>query len=44
MSGHFEGVGMNVEQDRRGLKVLRVFDGSPAKDAPASSAATSSSP
>ena len=24
---------MNVEQDRRGLKVLRVFDGSPAKDA-----------
>src|SRR4029079_16715905 len=33
VSGHFEGVGMNVEQDRRGLKVLRVFDGSPAKDA-----------
>ena len=25
VSGHFEGVGMNVEQDRRGLKVLRVF-------------------
>jgi carboxyl-terminal processing protease len=24
---------MNVEQDRRGLKVLRVFDGSPAEDA-----------
>ena len=24
---------MNVEQDRRGLKVLRVFDGSPAQDA-----------
>jgi carboxyl-terminal processing protease len=31
VSGHFEGVGMNVEQDKRGLKVLRVFDGSPAK-------------
>src|SRR5919108_6613181 len=33
VSGHFEGVGMNVEQNRRGLKVLRVFDGSPAEDA-----------
>ena len=33
VSGHFEGVGMNVEQDKRGLKVLRVFDGSPAQDA-----------
>jgi carboxyl-terminal processing protease len=33
VSGHFEGVGMNVEQDKRGLKVLRVFDGSPAKGA-----------
>ena len=33
VSGHFEGVGMNVEQDRRGLKVLRVFEGSPAQDA-----------
>lgn len=31
VSGQFEGVGMNVEQDRRGLKVLRVFDGSPAE-------------
>jgi carboxyl-terminal processing protease len=31
VSGHFEGVGMNVEQDERGLKVLRVFDGSPAQ-------------
>ena len=31
VSGHFEGVGMNVEQDKRGLKVLRVFDGSPAQ-------------
>ena len=33
VSGHFEGVGMNVEQDKRGLKVLRVFEGSPAADA-----------
>lgn len=33
VSGQFEGVGMNVEQDRRGLKVLRVFEGSPAQDA-----------
>jgi carboxyl-terminal processing protease len=33
VSGHFEGVGMNVEQDRRGLQVLRVFDGSPAEGA-----------
>jgi carboxyl-terminal processing protease len=33
VSGHFEGVGMNVEQDKRGLKVLRVFDGSPAEQA-----------
>jgi carboxyl-terminal processing protease len=33
VSGHFEGVGMNVEQDRRGLKVLRVFDDSPAERA-----------
>ena len=33
VSGQFEGVGMNVEQDKRGLKVLRVFDGSPAQDA-----------
>jgi carboxyl-terminal processing protease len=32
VSGQFEGVGMNVEQDKRGLKVLRVFDGSPAQD------------
>ena len=30
VSGEFEGVGMNVEEDRRGLKVLRVFEGSPA--------------
>ena len=33
VSGEFEGVGMNVEEDRRGLKVLRVFDGSPADEA-----------
>jgi carboxyl-terminal processing protease len=31
VSGEFEGVGMNVEQDRRGLKVLRVFEKSPAE-------------
>ena len=28
--GQFEGVGLNVEEDKRGLRVLRVFDGSPA--------------
>ena len=33
ISGHFEGVGMNVEQDKRGLRVLRVFDGAPAETA-----------
>jgi carboxyl-terminal processing protease len=33
VSGEFEGVGMNVEEDRRGLKVLRVFDDSPAAKA-----------
>ena len=33
VSGEFEGVGMNVEEDRRGLKVLRVFEDSPAADA-----------
>jgi carboxyl-terminal processing protease len=33
VSGQFEGVGMNVEQDKRGLRVLRVFDGSPAERA-----------
>jgi carboxyl-terminal processing protease len=33
VSGEFEGVGMNVEDDKRGLRVLRVFDGSPAKRA-----------
>jgi carboxyl-terminal processing protease len=33
VSGRFDGVGMNVEQDRRGLKVLRVFEDSPAAGA-----------
>ncbi|MEA2367179.1 MAG: carboxyl-terminal processing protease, partial [Thermoleophilaceae bacterium] len=33
VSGHFEGVGMKVEEDRRGRQVLRVFDGSPAERA-----------
>jgi carboxyl-terminal processing protease len=33
VSGEFEGVGMNVEEDRRGLKVLRVFEESPAEKA-----------
>jgi carboxyl-terminal processing protease len=33
VSGQFEGVGMNVEEDRRGLKVLRVFEDSPAEKA-----------
>jgi carboxyl-terminal processing protease len=32
-TGEFEGVGMNVEEEPRGLKVLTVFDGSPAKEA-----------
>lgn len=31
ISGHFEGVGMNVEQNKRGLKVLRVFHDTPAE-------------
>jgi carboxyl-terminal processing protease len=33
VSGQFEGVGMSVEKDDRGLRVLNVFDGSPAADA-----------
>jgi carboxyl-terminal processing protease len=33
ISGEFEGVGMTVEEDRRGLRVLTVFDGSPAQQA-----------
>ncbi|HEX2162034.1 MAG TPA: S41 family peptidase [Thermoleophilaceae bacterium] len=31
VQGRFEGVGMNVDQDRRGLRVLNVFEGSPAE-------------
>jgi carboxyl-terminal processing protease len=30
VSGEFEGVGMTVEKDNRGLRVLNVFQGSPA--------------
>jgi carboxyl-terminal processing protease len=33
VSGEFEGVGMSVEKDSRGLRVLNVFEGSPAKQA-----------
>jgi len=33
VQGEFEGVGMNVEEDRRGLRVIRVFEGSPAEKA-----------
>lgn len=33
VSGQFEGVGMSVDSDKRGLKVLGVFDGTPAKRA-----------
>jgi carboxyl-terminal processing protease len=33
VSGEFEGVGMSVEKDDRGLRVLNVFDGSPAANA-----------
>jgi carboxyl-terminal processing protease len=33
VSGEFEGVGMSVEKDNRGLRVLNVFDDSPAADA-----------
>jgi carboxyl-terminal processing protease len=33
VSGKFEGVGMSVEKDTRGLRVLNVFDGSPAQEA-----------
>jgi carboxyl-terminal processing protease len=33
ISGEFEGVGMTVEEDRRGLKVLTVFEDSPAEEA-----------
>jgi carboxyl-terminal processing protease len=33
ISGQFEGVGMTVDQDKRGLRVQAVFDGTPAKKA-----------
>jgi len=33
LEGKFEGVGLNVEKDKRGLAVLKVFDGSPAERA-----------
>jgi carboxyl-terminal processing protease len=33
VEGRFEGVGMNVDQDKRGLRVLNVFERSPAKRA-----------
>jgi carboxyl-terminal processing protease len=33
VSGEFDGVGMSVEKDDRGLRVLNVFDGSPAAEA-----------
>ena len=32
-SGEFEGVGMTVELHKRGLKIVEVFDGGPAKKA-----------
>jgi carboxyl-terminal processing protease len=31
VQGRFEGVGLNVDRDRRGLRVLNVFEGSPAE-------------
>jgi carboxyl-terminal processing protease len=33
VEGEFEGVGMTVAEDRRGLRVLGVFEGSPARGA-----------
>jgi carboxyl-terminal processing protease len=33
VSGRFEGIGMNVDQDKRGLRVLNVFEDSPAEGA-----------
>jgi len=33
VEGRFEGVGMSVKQHRRGLEVLNVFEGSPARRA-----------
>jgi carboxyl-terminal processing protease len=33
VSGRFSGIGMNVQQDRRGLRVIKVFAGTPASRA-----------
>ena len=33
ITGEFDGVGMSIEQDKQGLLVLNVFDGSPAAEA-----------
>jgi carboxyl-terminal processing protease len=33
VEGRFDGVGMTVEEDRRGLRVLNVFEGAPARRA-----------
>src|SRR5436190_3979043 len=33
VSGKFDGIGMSVQQDRRGLRVINVFSGSPARHA-----------
>ncbi len=33
ISGEFDGVGMSIEEDKQGLLVLNVFDGSPAAEA-----------
>ena len=33
VSGEFEGVGMTVDEDRRGLRILNVFDDTPAQKA-----------
>jgi carboxyl-terminal processing protease len=33
VSGSFEGVGMTIDSNKRGLKVVSVFEGSPAKKA-----------
>jgi carboxyl-terminal processing protease len=33
VTGSFEGVGMTIDQDKRGLRVVSVFDGSPARKA-----------
>ena len=33
LRGEFEGVGMNVDEDRRGLRVVKVFEDSPAEKA-----------